>query len=226
MIHRYVAVDSTQTVARTLFDEGRARYGDIVVAQTQTAGRGRRGRTWQSPPGGLYATWILWNDPMISVRAGTALVRAISGSGCAVGLKWPNDVLAGEKKIAGLLVEAVDGAAFIGVGVNVDSVPLAQATSMALEGATATIDTLIEAIGRELNAVRSDAEWLSAYREVLETLGRCVRIQQEGGRDVAGIALDVDALGHLMVDTGETVARIAAGACVHLGPADPASKRR
>jgi len=216
MIHRVDVVESTQTLARDLAASGVAVCGDVVVARTQSAGRGRRGRSWQSPVGGLYATWILPHDPLIAVRSGTAVARALRGVGCPVALKWPNDVLVGDKKIAGLLVETSDGVSLVGVGVNRDSEPLPDASSLVREGVDVSVDTLVVAIDRELRAVLSDSQVLAEYRQLLSTLGRQVRVEHDNGSQRSGVAVDVDSLGRLVVDDGTATALVAAGRCVHL----------
>ena len=120
-------VGSTQDEAASLALAG-APAGTLVVAAAQTAGRGRVGRSWHSPSGGMYASLVLrpaeppsrW--PVLAVMAGTALAEALSGSGVlAVTVKWPNDVLVGGRKVAGLLAEshAEDGFAVLGLGLNV-----------------------------------------------------------------------------------------------------------
>lgn len=133
-------VGSTQDVAAERARAG-APEGTVVVAEVQTAGRGRLGRRWESPPGGLYATMILRPTrpptpsakgasglPEISLVAGLALAEALEPFGHAAMLKWPNDVLVAGRKVAGILSEGIfhgtdAEAVLVGVGVNCAEAP-------------------------------------------------------------------------------------------------------
>ena len=132
-IHCLDAVESTNSEARSLAVRGAAE-GTIVLAEGQTKGRGRSNRTWFSPRGkGLYLSVILrpripleWN-PRITIAAGVALATALDHMGIRPGLKWPNDVMLGSRKVAGILTEGAfdqtgTGFAIVGVGVNVNTV--------------------------------------------------------------------------------------------------------
>lgn len=107
----YPEVNSTNDLAVELVEHG-AREGCVVLANAQTAGRGRQGRTWASPPGaGLYMSIVLTPPPhavpLLTIAAGVAVAEGIqSASGLEPGLKWPNDVHVGERKVAGVLAEA------------------------------------------------------------------------------------------------------------------------
>jgi BirA family transcriptional regulator, biotin operon repressor / biotin---[acetyl-CoA-carboxylase] ligase len=120
---------STNDLAAQLAREG-APHGTIVVAQEQTAGRGRQGRSWHSPRGdSLYLSLVLRPElsprqvPPITLAAGLAVIDAVNSAGVAASLKWPNDVLVGERKLAGILTEMstrgdrVDHV-IVGIGVN------------------------------------------------------------------------------------------------------------
>jgi BirA family biotin operon repressor/biotin-[acetyl-CoA-carboxylase] ligase len=202
----------------------RARAGEpaglCVVAEEQTAGRGRLDRTWVSPPrAGLTFSVLLrpvadqlgW----VPLLGGLAVARAVrEQTGLDAVLKWPNDVLVGDKKAAGLLAEAVDGAVVVGVGLNVttrvEELPHALATSLALEGASTTDrDTLLRAVLRGLTFTEADR---SAYRELCSTLGRDVEVHLPGLRVVRGLAEAVDDDGRLIVDG----TAYSAGDVVHL----------
>lgn len=140
VVHRPV-VDSTQAVARALLEagEGRSIRPDaalVVHGGEQTGGRGRHGRAWTSPPGNLYVTaaFPCPEGPRVGVEigfvAGVALVETLAalGFGADARLKWPNDVLLGGAKVAGLLLESAadaDGIGWVllGMGVNVASAP-------------------------------------------------------------------------------------------------------
>lgn len=132
-VERYATLGSTSDVARQ-----RALTGDAgrlwIVADAQTAGRGRQGRNWVSPPGNLYASALLVNpcEPSVATQlgfvAGVAAQRAVSDVGVRAELKWPNDLVHDGAKLAGLLVDGVTPpgaplAAIVGIGVNVSSSP-------------------------------------------------------------------------------------------------------
>lgn len=202
----------------------RARAGEgaglVVVAEEQTAGRGRLDRSWVSPPrAGLTFSVLLRPaagvDGWVPLLAGLAVARAVSEqAGVEALLKWPNDVLVGGRKLAGLLGEAAGGAVVLGVGLNVttrrDELPHAQATSLLLEGARSTDrGTLLRAV---LRALAFDEGSRAAYRGRCSTLGRRVRVELPGGASVEGVAGSVDEQGRLVVDG----VPYAAGDVVHL----------
>jgi BirA family biotin operon repressor/biotin-[acetyl-CoA-carboxylase] ligase len=235
-IRRFDTIDSTN---RFVLDEARAgaHEGLVVVADHQDAGRGRRGRSWTAPPGSSLLVSALLRPPLpaeraqlVTMAAGLALAEAVEGvAGFAPSLKWPNDLVVGDRKLAGLLAEADVSprgdvrAVVVGAGCNVqwDSFPadLAEiATSCNVEAGhpverdavlTAYLDRLGERVA-DLGSILDD------YRVRLATLGRDVRVDL-GGREVVGTALDVDADGRLLVATpGGGTEVIAAGDVVHL----------
>ena len=211
----------------------RARAGEpaglVVVAESQTAGRGRLDRSWVSPPrAGLTFSVLLRPDlppaqwPWLPLWAGLAVATALrERAEVDAQLKWPNDVLIDERKACGVLAEMpVPGAFVVGIGLNVttssDELPHPQATSLRLEGARTTDrDTLLRAVLRALTSTLADpAAARSAYREQCSTLGRPVRLQLPGERIVQGVAQEVDEDGRLVVD-GQPYG---AGDVVHLRP--------
>lgn len=145
-------IDSTNAAARRMAEAGAA-HGTVVWAQEQTGGRGRRGRAWASPRGNLYASVLLRPDAdlhtagQLGFAAGLALAEALDAvmpAGAAVALKWPNDVLVHERKVAGILLESVvDGqgrpaGVILGMGLNIAVAPedtAFPATSLHAEGA-------------------------------------------------------------------------------------------
>lgn len=192
--------------------------GTVLVAESQTAGRGRLDRTWLAPPGAGLTFSVLVRPPVPAARwgwlpllTGVALVVALREQAAVqVGLKWPNDVLVNGRKLAGVLSEVHGEAVVLGVGLNVstrrEELPGPAATSLALEGA-ATTDrpTLLKAMLRALTRVY--AGWLAdpavlppAYRSVCVTLGRPVLVELPGGQRLRGTADDVDDTGRLVVD--------------------------
>jgi BirA family biotin operon repressor/biotin-[acetyl-CoA-carboxylase] ligase len=119
-------LSSTNDEARRLA-EGGAEHGLVVTARSQTAGRGRRGRRWESPPGNLHCSLLLrpakplGEAAQLSFVAGVALCDALRGlaSNLDIACKWPNDVLCQGRKVAGMLLEGADGAVILGLGVDV-----------------------------------------------------------------------------------------------------------
>ncbi|MEH0841836.1 biotin--[acetyl-CoA-carboxylase] ligase [Micromonospora sp. CPCC 205711] len=234
--------------------------GLVVVAERQTAGRGRRGRVWQSPARAGIATSVLlrpgeadaargWPPApatgygWLPLLAGVALVEVVTRlAEVEAGLKWPNDLLVGEAKCAGILAEAVPGtspaqppAIVLGVGLNVtlhaDELPEnptgLPATSLQLAGATATDrDPLLRALLRSLadwydrwRVASGDAQACGlreAYLDSCDTIGRPVRVLLPDGAELTGLATGVDADGRLVVDTSAGERRVAAGDVLHL----------
>jgi BirA family transcriptional regulator, biotin operon repressor / biotin---[acetyl-CoA-carboxylase] ligase len=137
-------IDSTMRRAAELASEG-APAGTIAAAATQTAGQGRHGRQWDSPPGGLYFTIVLRPKvdmrqlPVVTMAIGIAVADAVQMfGGLSVDLRWPNDVMAGGRKLAGILTQLHDGAILAGIGLNVSQPEFppdlaAIATSLAIE---------------------------------------------------------------------------------------------
>jgi BirA family transcriptional regulator, biotin operon repressor / biotin---[acetyl-CoA-carboxylase] ligase len=112
----YAAIDSTMRVA-----VGR-RLGTVILAEEQTAGQGRHGHSWHSEAGnGIYMSMVLRPAPLLTMALGLAAAEAIANvTGALCDLRWPNDVMAGGKKTAGILVQLVDDAAIGGIGINVN----------------------------------------------------------------------------------------------------------
>lgn len=212
--------------------------GAVLVAEEQVGGRGRLDRRWSSPPrAGLWFSVLLRPSvpparlSWIPLLAGLAAVRAVRRhGGVEARVKWPNDVVVGDRKLAGILAERAGDAVVLGIGLNVstrtDELPVPTATSMVIEGAANTDrDPLLRAILRELatwygrwDAAGGDADGSgvrNAYRDVSATIGREVRVELPNGRTLTGLATDVDDLGRVLVG-GEPVG---AGDIVHLRPA-------
>jgi BirA family biotin operon repressor/biotin-[acetyl-CoA-carboxylase] ligase len=202
----------------------RARAGEAaglcVVAEEQTAGRGRLDRSWVSPPrAGLTFSLLLRpvTDDLgwVPLLGGLAVATALrEQTDLDAVVKWPNDVLVGERKVAGLLSEAVDGAVVLGVGLNVttrpEELPDERATSLAQVGARTTDrDTLLRAVVRQMSFTPEDR---ASYRVLCATLGRRVQLSLPGGALVEGEAEAVDDDGRLVVDGSP----YAAGDVVHL----------
>jgi len=198
--------DSTNERARSLAASG-APHGTLVTADEQTAGRGRQGRTWQTPAGVAIAASLVLRefDDLLPLRAGLA-VADVAGPSALV--KWPNDVWVDGKKVAGILVEARGDWAVLGIGVNVALDPSDLPADVAQIAGTLGRDesevdaTLTELLGRlEQRLVEEKATTLTQLRERDALLGRAV--QWDGGR---GEGAGIDDGGGLIVrlDDGTT----------------------
>ena len=199
-------VDSTNRVAADLARAG-APDGLVVGADHQTAGRGRRGRSWESRPGSSLLVSVLRRPvpALVSLAAGVAAAQACETvAGVPARLKWPNDVVVPEGKLGGILCEQVGGAAVVGLGLNVSWAPVGAACL----GPTVDRDAVLAAF---LQALDQPDDVLTRYRARCSTLGRLVRVALPGS-PVEGVADDVDDQGRLVVD-GRA---IGAGDVVHL----------
>lgn len=216
--------------------------GLVLVAEAQTAGRGRMGRAWTAPPrSGLFFSALLPQEESVTrlgwlpLVAGVAVVSALRGfpevEGVGRGrmadavLKWPNDVLISERKLAGILAQRADAGVVIGIGLNVSlrpaELPVPTATSLAIEGAPADRDPLLRAILRELAARHREFQHEppsvhAAYREMCGTLGRRVRIELPGGESLLGEATDIEEAGRLVVDATDGEHLLSAGDVIHV----------
>ncbi|MDQ3629467.1 MAG: biotin--[acetyl-CoA-carboxylase] ligase [Actinomycetota bacterium] len=219
--------------------------GLVVATGHQSAGRGRLDRRWVAAPGSSLAVSVLLRPgavpagrwPWLPLLTGVAVRAALRGStGVDADLKWPNDVLAGGRKLAGILLERVDGpagpAAVVGVGVNVsmtaEQLPVAHATSLFLEGATeldpervlvALLLRLGEAYATWREAAGDPEPWLrEAYTDACSSIGVRVRAELPGGGEVTGQAAGIDELGRLVVESAGGRVVVGAGEVVHLRP--------
>lgn len=220
-MRRFARVGSTN---RWVLDQARAgaAAGLVAVADHQVAGRGRHGRTWESPPGTALLASVLLRPSALAVAqwplAGVAAALAAADAcravaGVAVTVKWPNDLVVGDAKLGGVLAEAEPavGAAVVGLGVNLTWSP---------PGATrlgpVDRDTLLDAWLAALDAVAAD--WpavVSSFRHRCSTLGRAVRVDLPEG-SFTGTAVDLTGAGHLVVEAGGVRRTVAAADVVHL----------
>ncbi|MYW09624.1 biotin--[acetyl-CoA-carboxylase] ligase [Streptomyces sp. SID2563] len=219
--------------------------GTVLVAEEQTAGRGRLERTWTAParsglffsvyltPGDVPAERWGWLPLLTGVAAATGLARA---AGVDMALKWPNDLLVSvdgeERKTGGILAERAGDGVVIGIGLNVslraDELPAPTAASLALAGAVSTDrETLLRGVLRSLEhwyGLWRDADGDAAASGVQEayaagcaTLGKAVRAQLPGDRTLTGEAVAVDGDGRLVLATdGGPREPVSAGDIVHL----------
>ena len=184
---RLQSVTSTQDVARPL------PIGSIVIAEHQTAGRGRFDRRWESPAGtALLVSFVMAPNPLLSLAAGVAAAEACGG---AVRLKWPNDLLLEGAKLGGILVEAMPAKAICGIGVNLTWAP--QGAAMLNQDRDQLLDRLLVELERWSSA--KPRAVLARWRELSDTLGRLVRVELSGST-IEGIAEDIGEEGQLIVD--------------------------
>ncbi|HET7823971.1 MAG TPA: biotin--[acetyl-CoA-carboxylase] ligase [Anaeromyxobacter sp.] len=235
VLHWHEEIGSTNDRARELAEEG-AEHGEVVIAEAQTAGRGRRGRGWSSPPRrNLYFSVVLRPElpparaPELTLVASVAVCEALRQAGVEAGIKWPNDLHASGRKIAGILTELAAEPervswVVLGIGVNVNARAedfpedvRAEATSVLLERgqpaprallAAACFTALEEWIDR--HAEEGFGPVAAAWRKRSVTLGREVVVKVEG-RDVVGTAEDIDETGALLVRTRAGRERILTG---------------
>jgi BirA family biotin operon repressor/biotin-[acetyl-CoA-carboxylase] ligase len=220
--------DSLDSTNRYLLDEARrgAPEGVVAVADHQTAGRGRRGRRWVAPPGSSLLVSVLVRPSLgperiqlVSMACGVAMVEAVERvAGFRPALKWPNDLVVRDRKLAGTLAEADGGAVVVGIGVNVnwhDFPPdLAEtATACNLEaGRDVDRRELLSAFLTAFEVRYTSLERVPGeYQRRLGTLGRRVRVQRPDG-DLVGRAVGVGDSGELLV--GEEDGNVVA---VHVG---------
>lgn len=192
-VTRVASTPSTQDLARNL------PVGSAIVADHQTAGRGRLGRAWEAAPGSaLLASFVLPQHPLASLAAGVAAAQACGDS---VRLKWPNDLLLEGAKLGGVLVEVTGGRCLVGIGVNLTAAP--PGASMLGEDRDALLDRLSAALERWF--AEPAERVLEAWRERADTLGRQVRVEL-GERVIEGLAEDVAGDGALIVGGRRIVA--------------------
>jgi len=220
-------IDSTNNYAKTLAADGHPE-GTVVIAESQSSGRGRRGRQWYSDSGqGIFLSLIL-RPPLpvnelsrINMAIALAIVDALQEVGIKSGIKWPNDILIKDRKIAGILTEAItdmDGIEFIvsGIGLNVNTL---------IEDFPAELRPIVTSVREEAGRMVSRVHLLQilllkleqryqqlisgAFTEILEqvrtlslVIGRAITIKQLGGI-TEGRAIDIDNNGFLLVRDGQ-----------------------
>src|SRR5689334_11215528 len=221
--------------------------GAVLAAEEQRAGRGRMGRTWTSPPRAALTFSVLLKPAVPPARrgwlpllAGVAVATAVTQvTGVRTALKWPNDLLTADAKLAGILAEAAGDAVVVGIGLNVSTEPAELSHLLAGPGALPAISLRAAgatALNREnlLLATLARFErwyrtWQQAggdpdrsglrpgYTRLSATIGRPVRAELPGGQALSGPAVGVDSDGRLLVrvSSGSEVA-VAAGDVVHL----------
>ena len=226
-------IGSTNDEARRLAAEG-APHGTVVHADEQTAGRGRLTHKWFSPPGNLYISILLRTGLPTSRTAELSFLAALAVADTVetllprqtrVMLKWPNDVLVSGAKIAGILLEQVDDATIMGIGVNVLEAPSNAAyktTTIVANGGIASVDgardILLEQLRGHLTVWREQgfATIRTRWLERSYPIGAAIRATS-AGKPVAGHFAGLDADGALLLDTPQGLQRIVAGDVVPTG---------
>lgn len=226
LIRREDIVDSTNRQTRLWAREG-APHGAVIIAKQQTAGRGRRGRAWESRPGvGLWFSIVLRPDipdssySLLSFAAALAAADACREvSGADVRIKWPNDLVLLGRKITGILVEREGNAAVMGIGINVrqqaeDFAPELREKAGSLEmltGKTISMKALEDALLWCIEQRIDNFDFLSEYTARCATIGAQVEVLEISG-SYTGIAEGLDETGALYVrDDGGTLHRVLAG---------------
>ena len=223
-VHAHDVLGSTSDEARRLAREG-APHGTTVWARTQTAGRGRRGRTWASPEGNLHMSVVLrCTAPLapqlgfVSALAVADAVDAVCGSAVAR-LKWPNDILISGAKLAGLLLEVEHAAVVVGIGVNLRHVPPElhrSATSLHSCGVEVVAEAMLERVQHSLRVrlqLWQDAGFvaiLAAWLERGHQRGDAMRISTDDGQ-VDGVFVGLDGDGSLLAEVDGAVRRFVSG---------------
>lgn len=239
-IHFFKEVDSTNDVARELAMEG-AEEGTIVVAESQRSGKGRRGKKWISPSGGVWMTIILRPNiepvkaPQLTLVTGVAVAETLDQEcGLNIGIKWPNDILIGDKKVSGILteVETKKGEVeFVLVGIGIDlnmdisifppnlrggATSLKAELEREIQGAELVQRFLqrFEALYNQFN----DGEFrkiLTQWRKLSSTIGTYVEVHKKG-RTVYGEAVGVNKDGKLILELDDgTLRKVVSGECLH-----------
>ena len=205
--------------------------GDVLLAEYQKSGKGRLDRTFEAAPSTALML-SLYIEPKIEkhewsfipLLTGLSVVIALQkrNQDTEIRLKWPNDLFVGEKKIGGIIAQAVEKGVVIGIGINVamnsDQLPVPHATSLLIEGAkhldrnvlcSEILNTLDELLQRWI----SGEDLLHLYREKSATLGQDVEIELPGGNRITGLASDFSRAGELILRDGT---RVTVGDVIHL----------
>jgi BirA family biotin operon repressor/biotin-[acetyl-CoA-carboxylase] ligase len=213
---------STQSDLAELVNASVAKSGEVIAAEFQSNGRGRLDRTFEAPPQSalLFSFYLTSNREreywsFISFLAALAMREVITENLAEnITLKWPNDILIGDKKVAGLLAQQVGDGVIIGIGLNVamgaDELPVPTATSLALAGSKNLDRNLLlsaflnrfEIIFKEWD---SGSDFLEKYRQVSSTLGRQVRVEVLGRDSIEAKAVSITAQGALILSEGTEV---------------------
>jgi BirA family biotin operon repressor/biotin-[acetyl-CoA-carboxylase] ligase len=238
-IHYFKETESTNILARDM--AGSVDEGTVIIAESQTGGRGRMGRKWISPEGGIWLSVVLkprmqpLHAPRITLLAGVAVAKTIRNFGLSAKIKWPNDVLINGKKVCGILTEIgaeMDSIQYIVVGIGIDA---NVDTETFPEEFRDSSTSLKNELGYDINRVEFVQKLLieleslylkfqkegftsiiEEWRMMSATIGQWVKITTQS-RIMYGEAVGVDSDGALILETGEgRLEKIVAGNCEHL----------
>lgn len=224
-IYFFDEIDSTNEYAKRILRD--AREGAVVYAEVQTEGRGRMGRKWFSPEGGIYMSVILFPDKplLIPVLTGVAICEVFNAYDILLGIKWPNDLLLNEKKVAGILIEIIDNAVIIGMGINLNIAEFPDelkntATSIFLETKKRFDKMMIyNDICRELERAydllkkNNVNEILQRWRNYTVMFGKTVSIET-ADRVITGRVIDIGGNGALILSLPDgKIEKVIAGEC-------------
>ena len=220
-------IDSTQNYLRT----SNPKSGDVITAEYQSAGRGRLDRKFDAEKSSalLFSFYL---EPEVKVEIFGYLTLLVGASVTSTmnkitktnnfKCKWPNDILFGDLKVAGLLAEKTESGVIVGVGINVstakDELPVSHATSVflatdALINRNTLLAQILNNLEQDLLSWQGGKDLTSKYRELSATIGKQVRVEMPDGSQIEGAAVDIDETGSLRLDNGE---RITVGDVIHL----------
>ena len=222
---------STQDDLYELASSGSATPKTILASEFQSSGRGRLDRTFEAAPNSAL-TFSMYIEPKVereewpflTLLAGLSVHEALHtlDPQVSVGIKWPNDLLIGDKKFVGMIAQATEKGVVLGIGINVgmtiDELPVESATSLALE-AFAELDrnvvlaSIINHFEINLEMWENDQSFLAQYRSASVTIGRDVEVTLPGGEVIKSRAIDISNAGGLMLEDGN---EITVGDVVHL----------
>jgi BirA family transcriptional regulator, biotin operon repressor / biotin---[acetyl-CoA-carboxylase] ligase len=233
-VFHFVTIPSTNDLAKDLARQGYPE-GSVLVAETQSAGRGRLGRVWESPPGtGIYLSLILRPPlpptelPKLTLTAAVAVVEAIKeATNLELGIKWPNDILFAGKKLGGILTEMETESdqishLILGVGLNINTLAFPEhleplATSLRSTGRRYSRLAIVRAFLKSMDSFygrflcQEFPAILDLWRQAAVTLGKPVTVKRGAG-EISGLALDVAPDGALLVEKpGGEIERVISG---------------
>jgi BirA family biotin operon repressor/biotin-[acetyl-CoA-carboxylase] ligase len=213
----------------------------VLATDFQTAGKGRMERSWEASPGSSVMASVLLRPSFtessgigwLPLLAALAISQAIGSLGREAKIKWPNDVLIGEKKVSGILAEASTDLSFlvVGFGINVnqsrEALPVETATSLRVESGgsidrdqlLATVIQNLKTLYSQLSAFGGDAQASGLRQAILNssaTVGQQVSVEFPDGHKAFGLAKDIDLSGRLVIETASETLTVSAGDVLHL----------
>ncbi|MEA4956724.1 Bifunctional ligase/repressor BirA [bioreactor metagenome] len=237
-IYSFKEVESTNSVAKFLAKQG-SPEGTVVISETQTKGKGRRGKKWESPSGGVWLSIILKPDidpskaSLITLATGVAVARTLRGMNIDARIKWPNDILINNKKVCGILTEAnakFNSVEYVIVGVGIDTnlnVDVLtedvknRATSLSVEAKieikeSETIANFLNEFEEVYNLFKLEQfdDIMYDWRRMSQTIGSYVEIRQPLGKVLKGNAVGINNQGALILElTNGELKKVISGEC-------------